>query len=120
MITGSNGRKKENIPAPKIVLRAEQNLNGKRADEISKPIPVAIIDYTQYLANNNKLYNPKGPEQFVILGFKVKKNGRPTDIKVIKSLNAKADAEAKRLVKAGPDWILPAKGTNEVELSIRF
>ena len=120
MITGSNGREKENIPAPKIVLRAEQNLNGKRADEISKPIPVAIIDYTQYLANNNKLYNPKGPEQFVILGFKVKKNGRPTDIKVIKSLNAKADAEAKRPVKAGPDWILPTKGTNEVELSIRF
>jgi len=120
MITGSNGRKKENIPAPKIVLRAEQNLNGKGADEISKPMPVAIIDYTQYLANNNKLYNPKGPEQFVILGFKVKKNGRPTAIKVIKSLNAKADAEAKRLVKAGPDWILPTKGTNEVELSIRF
>lgn len=120
MITGSNGRKKENIPAPKIVLRAEQNLNGKGADEISKPMPVAIIDYTQYLANNNKLYNPKGPEQFVILEFKVKKNGRPTAIKVIKSLNDKADAEAKRLVKAGPDWILPTKGTNEVELSIRF
>lgn len=120
MITGSNGRKKENIPAPKIVLRAEQNLNGKHADEISKPIPVAIIDYTQYLANNNKLYNPKGPEQFVILGFKVKKNGRPTNIKVIKSLNVKADAEAKRLIKDGPDWILPTKGTNEVELSIRF
>ncbi|MFW0714616.1 carboxypeptidase-like regulatory domain-containing protein [Pedobacter sp. N23S346] len=120
MITGSNGRKKENIPAPKIVLRAEQNLNGKQADEISKPIPVAIIDYTQYLANNNKLYNPKGPEQFVILGFKVKKNGRPTNIKVIKSLNVKADAEAKRLIKDGPDWVLPTKGTNEVELSIRF
>ncbi|MFD2285195.1 hypothetical protein GJU39_16615 [Pedobacter petrophilus] len=120
MITGSNGRKMENVPAPKIVLKAEQNLNGKQADEISKPIPVAIIDYTQYLANNNKLYNPKGPEQFVILGFKVNKNGRPTAIKVIKSLNEKADAEAKRLVKSGPDWILPTKGTNEVELSIRF
>jgi len=120
MITGSNGRKKENIPAPKIVLKAEQNLNGKVIGEITKPIPVSTIDYTQYLANNNKLYNPEGPEQFVILGFKVKKNGRPTDIKVIKSLNDKADAEAKRLIKAGPDWVLPTKGTNEVELSIKF
>jgi hypothetical protein len=120
MITGSNGRKKENIPAPKIVLKAEQNLNGKVIGEITKPIPVSTIDYTQYLANNNKLYNQEGPEQFVILGFKVKKNGRPTDIKVIKSLNDKADAEAKRLIKAGPDWVLPTKGTNEVELSIKF
>jgi hypothetical protein len=120
MITGSNGRKKENIPAPKIVLKAEQNLNGKVIGEITKPIPVSTIDYTQYLANNNKLYNPEGPEQFVILAFKVKKNGRPTDIKVIKSLNDKADAEAKRLIKAGPDWVLPTKGTNEVELSIQF
>lgn len=120
LITGSNGRKKDNIPAPKITLRAEQNLNGKSAEEITKPIPVATINYQQYLENNNKLYNPKGPEQFVILSFKVKTNGRPADITVIKSLNKKADAEAKRLVQDGPDWVLPKKGTNVVELSVKF
>lgn len=120
LITGSNGRKKENIPAPKIVLRAEQHSNGQQADEISKPVPVAFIDYAQYLETNNKLYNPKGPAQFVILNFKVKKNGRPANVKVIKSLNAKANAEAIRLVKAGPDWVSPTKGTDEVELSVRF
>jgi len=120
LITGSNGRKKENIPAPKITLRAEQNLNGKSAEEITKPIPVATINYQQYLENNNKLYNAKGPEQFVILSFKVKTNGRPADITVIKSLNKKADAEAKRLVQNGPDWVLPKKGTNVVELSVKF
>ncbi|WP_175634695.1 carboxypeptidase-like regulatory domain-containing protein [Pedobacter ghigonis] len=120
LITGSNGRKKENIPAPKITLRAEQNLNGKSAEEITKPIPVATINYQQYLENNNKLYNPKGPEQFVILSFKVKTNGRPSNITVIKSLNKKADAEAKRLIQDGPDWVLPKKGTDVVELSVKF
>ncbi|WP_316807556.1 carboxypeptidase-like regulatory domain-containing protein [Pedobacter agri] len=120
VIVGSNGRKKENIPAPKIMLRAEQNLDGKSIGEITKPIPVSTINYSQYLENNNKLYNPKGPEQFVILSFKVRKNGRPTNIKVIKSLNTKADAEAKRLVQNGPDWVLPKNGNDLVELSVKF
>ncbi|GAA4211627.1 hypothetical protein GCM10022289_41230 [Pedobacter jeongneungensis] len=120
LITGSNGQKKENIPAPKITLRAEQNLDGKATAEITKPVPVSTINYTQYLENNNKLYNPKGPEQFVILSFKVKKNGRPTNIAVIKSLNNKADAEAVRLIQAGPDWVLPKNGTDLVEISVKF
>ncbi|WP_025141779.1 carboxypeptidase-like regulatory domain-containing protein [Pedobacter jeongneungensis] len=120
LITGSNGQKKENIPAPKITLRAEQNLDGKATGEITKPIPVSTINYTQYLENNNKLYNPKGPEQFVILSFKVKKNGRPTNISVIKSLDKKADAEAMRLIRVGPDWVLPKKGTDLVEISVKF
>lgn len=120
LITGSNGRKKENIAAPKITLHAEQNLDGKSADDITKPIPVSTINYSQYLENNNKLYNPKGPEQFVILSFKVKSNGRPTNISVIKSLNKKADAEAKRLIQDGPDWVLPKKGTDLVEISVKF
>jgi len=120
LITGSNGQKKENIAAPKITLRAEQNLDGKSVTEITKPIPVSTINYSQYLAHNNKLYNPKGPEQFVILSFKVKSNGRPTNITVIKSLNKKADAEAKRLILEGPDWVLPKNGTDSVEISVKF
>ena len=120
LITGSNGHKKENIAAPKITLHAEQNLDGKSTDDITKPIPVSTINYSQYLENNNKLYNPKGPEQFVILSFKVKSNGRPTNISVIKSLNKKADAEAKRLIQEGPDWVLPKNGTDLVEISVKF
>jgi hypothetical protein len=120
LITGSNGHKKENIAAPKITLHAEQNLDGKSADDITKPVPVSTINYSQYLENNNKLYNPKGPEQFVILSFKVKSNGRPTNITVIKSLNKKADAEAKRLIQEGPDWVLPKNGTDLVEISVKF
>lgn len=120
LITGSNGQKKENIAAPKITLRAEQNLDGKALEEITKPIPVSTINYTQYLESNNKLYNPKGPAQFVILSFKVKKNGRPANIAVIKSLNKKADAEAMRLIQNGPDWVLPKNGADSVEISVKF
>jgi hypothetical protein len=120
LITGSYGHKKENIAAPKITLHAEQNLDGKSSDDITKPIPVSTINYSQYLENNNKLYNPKGPEQFVILSFKIKSNGRPTNISVIKSLNKKADAEAKRLIQEGPDWVLPKNGTDSVEISVKF
>lgn len=118
VITRSKG-KAAPIPAPKIVLKAVENLD-KNTAEVNKPIPVSTVNYTQYLENNNKLYNPKGPEQFVILSFKVKNNGRPTNITVVKSLNKAADAEAKRLVLAGPDWVLPKKGTNIVDLSIKF
>jgi len=56
----------------------------------------------------------------VILSFKVKSNGRPTNISVIKSLNKKADAEAKRLIQEGPDWVLPKNGTDLVEISVKF
>ncbi|WP_421941718.1 energy transducer TonB [Pedobacter sp.] len=119
-ITGSNVRKKERIEAPKIVLRADQNLNGKSAEEATKPIPVSTIDYNQYLENNNKLYTAKGNIQYVIVRFKVKKNGRPADVKVIKSIDKKTDAEARRLIMNGPDWVLPKNGTDEVELSIKF
>ncbi|SEQ82357.1 hypothetical protein [Pedobacter rhizosphaerae] len=120
LITGSNGRRKEAIAAPKIVLRADQNLDGKSKEEITKPIPVSTIDYNQYLENNNKLYNPKGPAQYVIVSFKVKKNGRPADVKVIKGIDKKADAEARRLISTGPDWVLPKTGTDQVEMSIKF
>lgn len=120
LITGSNGRRKEAIAAPKIVLRADQNLDGKSKEEITKPIPVSTIDYNQYLENNNKLYNPKGPAKYVIVSFKVKKNGRPADVKVIKGIDKKADAEARRLISTGPDWVLPKTGTDQVEMSIKF
>lgn len=119
LITGSNGRKKEIITPQKIVLKAVENLD-KTNGEFTQPMPVSTINYEQYLENNNKLYNPKGPAQYVVLSFKVKKNGRPTSISVIKSLNKKADAEAKRLVETGPDWVLPKNGNTLVEMSVKF
>lgn len=120
LITGSNGQKKAVIEAPKIKLQAIQNLNGKADAESTKPIPVSTIDYQQYLEQNNKLIDLKAKAKYVIVGFKVKVNGRPTNVKIIKSLGNKADAEAKRLILEGPDWVLPKNGVNTVEMSIRF
>jgi len=119
LITGSNGRKKETITPQKIVLKAVENLD-KTKGEITQPVPVSTINYEQYLESNNKLYNPKGPAQYVVLSFKIKKNGRPNSISVIKSLNKKADTEAKRLIESGPDWVLPKNGNDLVELSVKF
>ncbi|KQS41175.1 hypothetical protein [Pedobacter sp. Leaf194] len=119
LITGSNGRKKETIVPQKIVLKAVENLDGVKG-EITKPVPVSTINYEQYLESNNKLYNSKGPAQYVVLSFKVKKNGRPTNVSVLKSLNKKADAEAKRLIETGPDWVLPKNGNDVVEMSVKF
>ena len=119
LITGSNGRNKETITPQKIVLNAVENLD-KTKGEITKPVPVSTINYEQYLENNNKFFNPKGPAQYVVVSFKVKKNRRPTNVSVIKSLNKKADAEAKRLIETGPDWVLPKNGNDLVEISVKF
>jgi len=119
-ILGSNGRKKDNIAAPKIVLKAVENLDGKSSAEATKPMPVSTINYDQYLENNNKLINSKGPARYVKISFRVKKNGRPTDFRIVKSLSKAADAEAKRLIENGPDWVLPKKGTDRVEMNVKF
>ncbi|WP_316735489.1 energy transducer TonB [Pedobacter aquatilis] len=120
VLTRSSAKRNVAPPAaPKIVLKAVENLD-KTSGEITKPVPVSAVNYTQYLETNNKLFNPKGPEQFVTLSFRVKKNGRPSNVTVVKSLNKKADAEAKRLVLTGPDWVLPKNGVDKVELSIKF
>ncbi|WP_231490611.1 carboxypeptidase-like regulatory domain-containing protein [Pedobacter sp. Leaf170] len=120
VITGSSARRNAIPPAaPKIVLKAVENLD-KNAAEANKPVPVSTVNYAQYLESNNKLYNPKSPEQFVVLSFRIKKNGRPANVVVIKSLNKAADAEAKRLILNGPDWVLPKNGADKVELSVKF
>ncbi len=119
-MTGSNGRERKTIPAGKVVLKGNPSLDAKSSKEITVPVPVSTVDYEAYLENNNKLYNPKGPEEYVTLSFKVRKSGRPTSIKVIKGLNKEADAEAKRLVESGPDWVLPKNGNDNVELKIKF
>ncbi|WP_316802291.1 carboxypeptidase regulatory-like domain-containing protein [Pedobacter nototheniae] len=119
-VTGSNGRERKSIPAGKVVLKANPSLDAKSSKEITVPVPVSTVNYEAYLENNNKLYNPKGPEQYVTVSFKVRKSGRPGSVKILKGLNNEADAEAKRLVENGPDWVLPKNGNDTVELTIKF
>ncbi|WP_443937328.1 carboxypeptidase-like regulatory domain-containing protein [Pedobacter sp. MW01-1-1] len=119
-ITGSNGRSKDPIHATKIILRSVEDLDKKSAKEITEPTPNATVDYTKYLRYNNKLYKGTNPAHYVRLSFKVSSNGRPQRVKIVKSLNKEADAEAKRLVENGPDWVLPKNGNNQAFLNIAF
>ncbi len=43
----------------------------------------------------------------VILSFTVNKHGDPRNIKVVKSLSEKCDAQAKKLLESGPSWYFP-------------
>ena len=64
--------------------------------------------YDTYLTNNlevpDDLKNKQPGSNEVQVSFEVDKNGEPTSIKVEKSLCAKCDQEAIRLVKEGPKW----------------
>jgi outer membrane biosynthesis protein TonB len=77
-------------------------------DTVSIPRPVAGINaYNEYLKKN--LIRPADGEcknitGVVALSFPVDKNGRPYNLRIIKSLCSLADWEAMRLVKEGPDW----------------
>jgi len=79
-----------------------------KTDTVATPQPViGIKAYTEYLRAN--LIRPTDEEcknvtGFVTLSFPIDKNGRPYDLRIIKSLCPLADWEAMRLVKEGPSW----------------
>ena len=71
-------------------------------------------NYDTYLANNLNLpddlkIKQKNSGSAVEVSFEVDKNGEPANIKIEKSLCAKCDKEAIRLVKEGPKWKRKAK-----------
>jgi hypothetical protein len=66
-------------------------------------------DYQSYLANNNNLTKNGLSGKEVALKFEVKTNGEPTKIEVVKSQGKLFDAEAIRLLKDGPKWLLRDK-----------
>ncbi|MGI4805397.1 MAG: energy transducer TonB [Janthinobacterium lividum] len=53
---------------------------------------------------NQNLQVPKNVSGRVIATFVVEKNGSLTNIKIVRSLGEEADAEAIRILKAGPKW----------------
>jgi TonB family protein len=102
----------QTLPAPrKINAEVRSNMSNVKLEE---PEPADGWDnYDTYIANN---LNP--PEEVktkqnaggeVEISFEVDKNGNPVNIKIEKSLCAKCDEEAKRLIKEGPKWKRKAK-----------
>ncbi len=69
-------------------------------------------NYDTYLINNRAIPEEARDKKLVgevELSFQIDKRGSPVDLKVEKSLCAKCDAEAIRLVKEGPKWKRKAK-----------
>lgn len=89
--------------------------------ESEKPVPlIGKKAYRKYLKEN--LIPPtdkecQGKKGKVVLAFHIDAQGRPTHIRVVKSLCPSADQEAIRLVNDGPGW---STGDSEVTLDVKF
>lgn len=85
-----------------------------------QPQPQAGWKYFgEYLDKNLKAGNAARGE--VTLSFHINLSGEPQDIKIVKSLNNAADAEAIRLIKEGPSWISGEKDkASEIRISVKF
>lgn len=95
---------------PNAAARNNRDVNLK----LEEPEPAdGWENYDTYLVNNlevpEDLKNRQSGGGEVQVSFEVDKNGEPTNIKVEKSLCAKCDKEAIRLIKEGPKWKRKAK-----------
>jgi TonB family protein len=88
-------------------------------DETPKPV-IGEKEYKKYLKANAIM--PQGDDckkkkGKVTLVFTINSKGRPTNIRIKKSLCPTANREAIRLIEQGSDWTL---GDKEVEINVRF
>ena|GEM_PF-1209243 len=74
--------------------------------------------FEDYLKNNNKLFSNSGLS--VELSFSVGKDGKPTDIKIVKGQDKAFEDEAIRLLKNGPKWNYNSKLSNKAAVTIKF
>jgi TonB family protein len=94
--------------------------------------PVAVSDETEkpaefkggmdalmtYMVNNVKYPEAAAKNKIsgkVMTSFVITETGKVTDVKILRSVNADLDAEAKRVVEAMPDWIPAEKGGTKVK-----
>lgn len=120
----ANAVLRNNVSANQVVLKDDRNsieevvLSKQTNSSQRKPYDNQTVEepepqdgwvkYDAYLLNNLNV-----PEEFerkklgsgtVEVSFEVTKNGKPTNLKVEKSLCESCDKEALRLVKEGPKW----------------
>lgn len=76
---------------------------------ITDPLIESHLLFSSYVHANALLQltsEPTSARRKVVVEFKVKKDGRPTDITVIETSRDKTyDSEAVRLIKDGPEWV---------------
>jgi hypothetical protein len=101
-----------------VVNQSKPNADPRRARNsnvvLEEPEPADGWDnYDTYISNNLNVpeeYKVKPSSQAEVeISFEVDKNGEPVNIRVEKSLCAKCDQEAIRLIKEGPKWKRKAK-----------
>ncbi|TCC93456.1 hypothetical protein EZ428_01410 [Pedobacter frigiditerrae] len=113
----------------KVELEANKNAQnenvvvGYGTYKNTSPIPFeGWLSFSKYLVENNKLLKNGAATtgKLVKLTFKVQKNGRPSNIKILQGLTKAENDEAVRLINEGPKWTLSSTSSNIVELSIKF
>lgn len=77
-------------------------------------------NYNVYLAANNRLTKTRTIGKSVTLTFIIDKEGRATEIKILKGVAKANDEEAIRLVKEGPKWNPLPEGDHTVNLEVQF
>jgi len=102
--------------APAVV---EVNLDPAHAMDKAKPV-IGWPGYFSYLKENNQLTRKGKLGKAVEVSFSIDRDGRPSNIRVDKTLGKGYDAEALRLIKAGPVWEIPSDPAHIVKLNIDF
>jgi TonB family protein len=95
------------------------NAVSRGKEEKSEPV-IGEKEYKKYLKANiimPQVDDYKKKKGDVILKFTVNSKGRPTNIRIKKSLCSEADKEAIRLIEQGPDWTL---SNEEVEFQLKI
>jgi CarboxypepD_reg-like domain/Gram-negative bacterial TonB protein C-terminal len=111
-----------------VISNQKTNVAARNRDAnktLQEPEPADGWDnYNAYAANNLEIPEEvKGKQKnsgAVEVSFEVDKNGEPVNIKVEKSLCAKCDEEAKRLIKEGPKWRRAASKKGRTTVTINF
>jgi TonB family protein len=130
---------KNNVASNEVVLQesnriADKVLSTQRPDTSRSRMASVKIEelepadgwsnYNTYLANNlNVPEDLKRKEEMkgqVQLSFEVNQQGDPINIRVEKSLCAKCDEEAVRVVKQGPKWKKKSKKAKRITISVPF
>lgn len=117
----------ESLDQVVISNRQSNAMNRSLGDNrsLEEPEPAdGWANYDTYIANNLNIPEniPPRPSRdaYVELSFEVDKNGEPINIKIEKSLCAKCDEEAKRLIKEGPRWKRDARKKGRTRVTVNF
>lgn len=108
-------------PAEVSVVAELDDLSYRENEKKSSPPSpdTGWILFNQQIANNLLRDRESLDRGEVILVFTVSKAGKPTNIRVARSLNAVNDNEAIRLLREGPDWSVGSQ-SGDIRIIFRF